>query len=885
MTVLRVDLRRAAGEGSGWTEQDADGIVDDAVNRAQGCERPRFLIVDHACDLVDHQLLYEELLAYDSVPTICLAVGAPGTNGAAGEAGSPTSALARPLSLKPPSAGVLWVPDPECGRGPGGAQAGDADHERQWRAVRPLSQLLEEPHVFDAVLHALGEIRDGVAVAAPHVLEHDLTDSARARVWRQALEALCGREVHAALPASGTGEDRVPHELAPLVGDEVPKALGDREWCMPRGEVDEGRRGCDAALREAQDVLQRVRSPFAWLRKETSRTAGLPDRLAELADALTAYRKSAEECLREGDGVRLSPEQRSRLARRGIDLPDIPEASREHVGPGLRHYTETLIDRPLPLRSVAARLASLSEQSAPAGSAARLGQLSRACPHDYPHELRRPAQFDVVARGVWANLLPGFVVAFLAGLWPGAGWGAGAGLLAGLLTAGPALMMLSRRPNRTADGRLDGGGRCNAAVHLVTGVLGAAFGAAAGQKLMLPVWAGAVAVALAVVLIVMHAMWQWVHSVDAWWARMRPEDAAPMWADIEKVLSEAAVHDWMLAEARLHCADGARAVSVLLRKLATEMEQYGTGSPAEAGSPQDADLFAAPVTASPPDPAGQSAEDGGTDGEWEPWDWDDWADDPEPPSRPEPVSGPEPAPVPVPRKSGEGTEAGEAEPPAAALPEEPPRPLELDWLTRESGDAGRVLVDTLVRDLADGVLGIVAGCWGVLESDPNAVARFRVAGRVAELLDEERACLARDGAAAPPPYARPREEGTRPGTAELFGIATDRVARVLADGEARPARPLCSPSRKRMLSKDPGAARTVRFAPESARRGAASRDPLGDGGWDSSGDDVVWTQTGRFAGVLRLVPLSGGAVRTVRSYGGTGADVAEEQRELRGPSA
>jgi hypothetical protein len=80
-----------------------------------------------------------------------------------------------------------------------------------------------------------------------------------------------------------------------------------------------------------------------------------------------------------------------------------------------------------------------------------------------------------------------------------------------------------------------------------------------------------------------------------------------------------------------------------------------------------------------------------------------------------------------------------------------------------------------------------------------------------------------------------------------------------------------------MLSKDPGAARLVRFAPESARRGAASRDPLGDGGWDTAGDDVVWTRTGRFAGVLRLVPLSDGAVRTVR--------VAQEERELRGPSA
>lgn len=923
MTVLRVDLRRTAveeaeraerAEGAEefgpfgpdeGTEREPGEIVDDAVNQAQACDSPRFLIVDHARDLVEHQPLYEKLLGYGSVPTICLAVGAPGMNGAdgvngvnggvngpAGEgsspsgspSGAPRAQLARPLSLKPPSAGVLWAPDPEYGMGPGGAEAGEADHERQRQTVRPLAQLLEEPHVFDAVRHALGEIREGVAVVAPRVLEHDLTESARIRVWRQALEGLCGREVHVALPPSGYGEDRLPHELAPLVGEEVPKALGDRVWCMPRGEADEGRRDCEAALRQAQDVYQQVRSPFAWLRKETSRRAGLPDRLAELADALTAYRKTAEECLREGDGVRLSPEQRSRLARRGIDLPDIPEASREHVVPGLRRYTEALIDRPLPLRSVAARLAALSDHSAPKGSAARLGQLNEACPLDYPAMLRRPAMFDVVAPGFWANALPGFVMAFLAAVgWVAwGGWIFAAGWLLGLAATGLALLMQIRRPNCTADGRVDGGGQSNAGVHIVTGVLGAAGGVAAGQKLMLPVWAGATTMCLAVALLILHAMWQWTSAVDEWWAQMRPEDAAPMWADIEKVLSEAAVHDWMLAEARLHCADGARAVSVLLRNFATELAEHEADSPAQAGSsgdqsPGDEDLFAAaPRAADSPDPAGEprpepSAEsmaDADPDGDWEPWDWDTWDDDPQP----APAAG----------ESAPGTGAGEsadapgpapAPPPApdvpADVPAEPPRPFELRWLTRESGDAGRALVDTLIRDLADGVIGVVAGCWGVLEADPNAVGRFRVAGRVAELVDEERACLARDGAAAPPPYSRPRAEVTRPGTAELFGIATDRIARILADGEAKRPQPLCSPSRTRMLSRDPGAARTVRFAPESARRGAA-RDALGDSGWDTASDDVVWTMTGRFAGVLRLVPLSGGAVRTVRSYGSDG---------------
>ena len=911
MTVFRVDLRRGQSptDSSGPAHPDAHAAVRDVAERAYDCETPRFLVVDHAAGLVGRQSLYERLLAYGSVPTLCLALGVPeqerepepgaGTGGGtgpgpetvrdpghdpAGPGGGGPGLLTRPMSLRPPNVGILWIPDPELGVA---ARGEDRAADPQWEAVRPLAELLEETTVFDAVLAALGEAGDGVAVPAPRVLEHDLAEGARERAWRQALEGLAGKETPGPPSASRPvpGEDRVPAELVPLLGEEVPKSLGDRVWCRPGGEADARRRACEAALRKARSAYEDVRSPRALLRGRAG-PYRLPELLEDLAGKLDAYRSTAAEVLRDGDGVRMLPEQRALLDRRGIDLPEIPEVSRERVGPGLRSYVDAMLGRGLPLRPAASRLAALADRSAPAGSASRLARLDEVCPPGWLRRLASPAPFTVGAATLPGEAVPACVVAFFAGLWQGHGWVTGP--LAGLAAAWLALFMLSRRPSRTADGRLDGGGRTRAGLRLVTGLVGGVLGAAVGSSLPLPSWAGPTALCASAAVFVVTAARSWTDAVDEWWARMRPESASGAVAGIETLLGETAVHDWLLGEARLHCADVARAASGLLRALAADVEAYGTaGAPAVGPAGEE-------------DPRGARAEDGPDPG-WEPWDWDGWTSpadadaygDADADADADAAPGTEAPPEPAPFTGGPGTVLPEPREPADLV--DPVEPVEPPWLERETGDGGRPLVETLVGDLADGMLQIVASCWAALERDPSAAVRIRTGGRVTELLDKERACLVRDGAAAPPPYLR--TPGHRPGTAELLGLSTDGVDRLLDPGdETPPPRPLCAPGRRRMLSRDPGRARSVRFAPEAARRGATV-EAGGESRWNTTGEDVVWTSAGRFAGVLRLVPLRGGTVHTVRPYdepraeraahtgrsGSGGSEAAPGERELWGP--
>lgn len=829
MTVLCLDLR-----GDPAAARDA---VETA--REQDAAR-RFLVLDHMADLTGHQHLYETLLSYASVPTLCLAVGSPAGSAAA-------RSLVRPLVLRPPGAGVLWVPDPGCGSG----LPGDA-------ALGPLTDLLAEPTVFDEALRALAEVPHGVAVPALNVLEQVLSDSARTRAWRQALESLAGKETPAFLGPGGAEE--VPTELAPLVSKGVPERLGGsgwrlsgHGWAYPGGEIDERRRACEVALADAQDAYRDVRQPVAFLRP-AERRADLSGRLEHLADALSAYHATAAGALTDGDGVGLAPEQRAALHQRGITLPDLPEASRERVGPALRSHTETLLRRRLSLRTVAARLTALANVSAPAGSAARLAQLDEVCPADYRTALGSPAPFTV-GTSARANAAQTGAVACAAGLWAGTGWVTGP--LAGLAAAGLAALMLRRRPNRSADGQLDGG-QAPGGGWLAGGLAGGLGGALAGHLLSLDTWAGIIALLLAVVtLLVLVRQW-WTAAVDAWWREMDVDRAALVTESVDGLLEEAVVHDWLLADARAHCADEARAVAGALHVLAAEAESHA--APPTSQSPPRPDRGEDGAWDEPWDSAERGGESGGQSGdgpggEWEPWDWDDWDDGSQQHTEGGRRAGAEPAAEPGAEAATGATAQATA---AADAPGREQRRADPPWLRRETGDGGPALVDTLLSDLAAGVRHLLTPFWGTLERDPNAAAALPVTEHMARLLAAESDRLAKDPAAVPP-FATPGE--ARPGSLLLLGLGPEGIAAVLGHGADATARLLCTAAHARTLSRDPSAARRVRFAPAAARRGA---DPdLAVGG------DVVWTGTSRFAGTLRLVPLRNGIVRTGDGLEGT----------------
>ncbi|MFH8410810.1 hypothetical protein ACH4FX_39465 [Streptomyces sp. NPDC018019] len=866
--VVTLDLRDgdAAFAGADGLHRAVRAALDGAADRPA----ERFLLVDTADGLARHQRTYEQVLAYGSGHALCVAVGAPPAEPGDGIAVPPAPtpwALNRPSPLRPPTVGVLWVLDPHAGT------AADPAPQEDAGALRPLLELLAAPAVFDAVLHAVSEIPDGVAVPALRVLEHDLSPTARARVWRQALADLVGQDdpggrISVADPEAGG----VPAALAPLVGAGMPRSVERAEWRRAGGEADERFRACEAALDEAEDAYERQRGAGGLLRGAAGDT-DLAGSLEAAAAELAAYRETVAETLRDGDGVGLPPEQRRRLYEHGIDLPRVPEAARDRIGPGLRGFAQNLLARRLPLRSTAARLSALSDLATPTGSAARLGRLDELCPADLPRQLAGPRPFEV--RGAAsAELAGGAAVAAAAGLWPGPGWALGP--LTALAAAGLTALALARRPGRGGDGRLDGGGRSGALAQLCAGLAGAAVGIALGQALAVPAWLGLSTLLVALVALPLLAVRRWTEALDTWWAVGGGPEGRDALHALDGLLADAVVHDWLLADARLYCADGARAVAGMIRRAATAAEgrepvpaagadggARDTGPP--AGDLLDDDWFGppAPGRQDAPHASYDSFETAGPryDDTAQGWDdWDDWDREPEP-GGPDGAGGPatargatwqDPLADTVPRAA-----AGAAPAPAAAPPDDVPVP----WLEREAGDGGPELVATLVGDLADGIAGLLDPYWGAIERDPGAAAALPVDREVRALIDGESARLARDGVAAAPAFAR--DPGSRPDPAVLLGLAPDRVTRVLQEhGDGTGTVPLCAAEHRRLLSRDRHAGRGVRFAPDVTRHGDGPQPAEGPGA-----DDMVWTPAGRYAGVFRLLPLRTGSVRTVRLRG------------------
>jgi hypothetical protein len=887
--------------------------VTAALKETEHDRTRRFLVIDCAADLVDHQLLYEQLYSYGPARLLCLATGAPGQR-----------QLHRPLPLGPPEAGVLWLPDTLVGAAPG--------TDRFDASLRPLLELLVEPAVFDCVLGQLADVPHGVAVPAVHVLEHDLTEEARSRAWRQALEHLTGQDlpVSVAPPeggaaSGGTRQDGLTPELSLLLGRSVPRSLADRPWLTPGGRTDTRHEECVDALHDTRDAYEAIRGG-AGLFGRAGKEADLPARFESLAGALAAYRTEVAGALGDGGGDRVRPEQRARLLERGIELTEVPEVTRASVGPALRDHTERLLGQRLPLRSVAATLNALSGRSAPAGSTARLRRLDETCPPERVAELPLPPPF--LMRRPWAaDAGLALLICCVAGLWPGIGWFSGP--LCAVAGAALAVLMLRRRPSRSRDGRLDGGGDTRALTRLAAGAVGGVTGALAGAALSLPAWAGAVALAVALTALVLLAIRDWTAAVDDWWGQTDWAFAAGAVEGVDELLADTVVHDWLLADARYHCSDAARAVAVLVGSLAdTVEERLGAGPSVDRALPMD-------------EPGGPSAGQAGG------FDWDSWgdgADDDWPePTAPDagshtafsdgggahdpsgagdfgPHAGRGPGPdlgagfgsdfrsgfgddtAPgagshfgpgfddshatdaasdpagsgrsVPHTAGTRPHTGEERPPTT---EEEPHALRSlwpsrsdgdgpPWLERETGDGGPELVDTLVGDLTHGAALILASRWAAVEREPATAARVPLRPLMNELLDEEHRRLIRDAAAAPPPYAP--DPGNRPGIAGLLGVSSDRVRRLLADGGTEHVVPLCGAEHRRLLSKDPHAARRFRFAPEALRRGAEPE--TGQDAWPAAAEDVVWTAGGRHAGVLTLVPMRPDTVRSVRGEeGGT----------------
>ncbi|MFD0579414.1 hypothetical protein [Dactylosporangium darangshiense] len=168
-------------------------------------------------------------------------------------------------------------------------------------------------------------------------------------------------------------------------------------------------------------------------------------------------------------------------------------------------------------------------------------------------------------------------------------------------------------------------------------------------------------------------------------------------------------------------------------------------------------------------------------------------------------------------------------------------------------------VNAIVRhDLVGLVLACVErGAADVRLGERDGVAE-RVGQRARALADAYDRYVRRDGIQNPP-----ADWPDRPGRAQLVSTwwrGLDAFRRAIASG--RPVQQLCSDDQVQLLSRNPGAAATVAFAPRSARNVLA--DPAGNEPVDVEAPftdgrgELVWTAAGTSAGVLHLVPLRTG---------------------------
>ncbi|TVL92792.1 hypothetical protein [Streptomyces sp. SAJ15] len=617
--VVTLDLRSAGARFSDPAELHR--AVRESLGGTPVTTAGRFLLLDTAEGLAGHQHVYEQVLSYGNGHALCLAIGAPHAGSTEDDlraAASPTQwALDRPSTLRPPAVGVLWVLDP---------YAGTADPEEDPRTVEevlhPLVELLAGASVFDAVLHAIGELPEGVAVPALRVLEHDLAAADRERAWRQALADLVGEEVPGPTASFAPAMDELPAALAPLVGPSVPKSVEEAVWRRAGGEAAIRLRAAEYALDEAEREYQRLRGA-AGLFGRTGRDSDLAGCLEQVAADLVAYRDTVEDALRDGDRVGLPPEQRRRLHEHGIDLPRVPETSRERVGPALRGYAQELLAKRLPLRSAAARLGALSDLATPTSSAARLPGLADACPPGLPDRLIGAHPFTVrgARRG---ELAATCALTAAAGLWPGPGWALGP--LTAVAAAGLTDRAFARRP------RADSGGTSGALAQLAAGLLGAAVGAVAGKLLGAPAWLGLGGLLLALLILPVLAVRRWTAAVDAWWETAGVPEARTALHTVDDILTDAVVHDWLLADARLYCADGARAIATMIRRAAAAAAPArGPGTvPHGAGDHDGREKGGeyGPYDQPYAHPEGWDRGDGWTD-EWH-GGWDEWSGGPDP---------------------------------------------------------------------------------------------------------------------------------------------------------------------------------------------------------------------------------------------------------------
>ncbi|WP_199821839.1 hypothetical protein [Streptomyces sp. XY152] len=840
--VVHLDLR------AGAAALHSPSAVRDRVARELGRaglpepDDPLFLVVDTPAGLTDHQPQYELLAGYRAVGEVRLLVllvgSAPGAF--AGEEGGfqPDRRLLRPAVLRSSGAALLWAGDLRSARTAREQPApDDAD------ALAVLVDVLSVPDVYLGVLHGVRSLPEAVAAPGVRLLEQDLPPEVRDRAWRDALKRFAGEDAELApdvLSAASSGAD-LPEPLRGLVEGRGGRDPGHRE---PGGVADDAHRACADALDHAEDALAGLRALPGLVR--SSRREAFEADVDRARRAVDDYRDLVATALRGGGEARSAAESAARLAALGLRVPSA-EGLGERIGEGLKEFAWKLLGQGIALRSVAQRFTGLAGRVEPLPGSALLPRLA-ALPH-----ARTDAHGDVPGAGSARTARPagaaaaGPLAAAGAGLLGALWWGAFLALavVVPLLFAGTAVLGAARLRDAGRPGR-------RAVAPGAAAFGGAVLGAAVAYATEPPVWLGAAGLlaGLGVAVETVRRLWR---AAAAAWAPGRATAVLRLTLDeLDALLAEAVREHWAVEE-RLYCADAALSVAGMLRATAAAAEAEaapdaerpapagasGGFGPAGAGGPAD-DPWLVDYADLEPDDAPAGPDDG--DGDWASvYTWEDG------PSWDEPAEEP-----------GRDTSAGDLR---EHRVQGAPR-----WLQRENGEGGPELVATLSADLTDAALEAMKHYWGAVERGrAGTLAVRRTEERVRELLSTARRHLRHNGVLTPPPFAAARR--VRAGSAHLLGTDPYGLAELVgAEADRQTVVQLSTPEQGTLLSRDPAAAVWLRFAP------AAVRDEV-EKAWVPSGsvrlEDVLWTSSGRYAGLVRLTPLRMGVVETVRSRHGS----------------
>ncbi|MFJ8109164.1 hypothetical protein [Streptomyces sp. NPDC096132] len=869
--VIVLDLRSGA-----HTLATPDGLraaVQEQL-RAEGRPEPanghyRFLLLDTPRGLMDHHSLYERVLGYGAKAWLLgLVVGdLPDTEDARTAAadnaddedevdGRPADApdtaaayrrrLVRPAVLHGPDAGLLWVGDLRAAR-----TAGDPVRPDDPEALAVLVDLLRG--LFDETLETLARFPEAVAVPGVHVLEHDLSGAARARAWREALTRFAGERVTGGRRAGDDDTSRIelPKPVDELAaGRPAGPVPGHR---TPGGAADRAYTGCAGALDEACTGWARLSGVGGLLlgngRRDTEAA------LDSASHQLDGYRTLVLRALHDGapGATAATPESTLLLTELGVRVPPY-SGSREAVGEGLQRLAERMLGERLALRSVAERFAALSEQVAPAPSAGLLTEADRRCPPELPSRVSAEQDFGVAA--ITPAQLAGTAVACgLAALyaWPGT-----LAVLAVLaVLAGGSLLARAHRPGHAHPGSMPAG----AAARIAAAAVGAAGGHLLTRVWSVPSWAALLGALCGVGLAFFLVLVRWRRAVDAWWDLTGADDARRALDGLDALLAEAVFRQRWAADERLHCADAARMVAGVLRGAAASAEELD-------GRPEQSERASATAGGGWEEPDHEVTAPGPAAGFPGGHERPDWMPAPDPYSRTSPADQPERGPA------ASGTHPGTA---SAHRPAPGPGALSGDgprWLDREAGDGGPHLVDTLVDDLTDTLVHALGPSWGVVaRGQAGTGALTDVEQRIRQMFEVTRRHLFTQGVVSPPPYTRSAD---RRGSAEgLLGIGHQRVADAIEpDPQGRRMVDLASEDQAPLLSRDPHTVEWISFAPRAVWKATDGQEGAGTETRESRQAPVVvsegvhsrsvWTPAGRYAGLLKLVPLRLGVVTSVR---------------------